>query len=267
MIQKIHARALAIDGTNIERESMGAVRENRAVNVKAGVPPMDKKGDGNPKGEPIAIVGYGPTLNETWPRLKQFKTVWTVSKAHDFLVGKGIVPTYHLDLDPRLHKVEFMTKPQKGTQYFLSSHVHPSYPLKLLDAGVDVKMFHVAIDRHEKLDPRYPALKVRFDAGIQAAEAAFLRGYRDQHWFGIEYGHAADGNTHAGLHWGVTSEKCVVEVDGGREFVSSALFFHGLMLAEQFLCDRPLVRCSIHGDGLLASFMKSRGRTKFKHLI
>lgn len=266
-MQTIHARAFAIDGTQIERGGMETVRANRAENVRAGVPPMEKKGDGLLKDEPVAIVGYGPSLNATWPRLKEFKTIWTVSKAHDFLVDRGIVPTYHLDLDPRVHKVEFMTKPQKGTQYFLSSHVHPTYPPKLLAAGVDVKMFHVAIDKHEKLDSRYPQLKVRFDAGIQAAEAAFVRGYRNQHWFGIEYGHADDGNTHAGMHWGVTSEKCVVEVDGGRKFISSALFFHGLMLAEQFLCDRALVRCTLHGDGLLGHFMKARGRAKFKHLI
>lgn len=261
MMQVIHARALTMDGTEIEKEGMAIVRSNRRVNVNAGVPPMSK--DRALKDEPIAIVGYGPSLNETWPRLKQFKVVWSVSKAHDFLVERGIIPTYHLDLDPRIHKVEFMTKPQKGTKYFLSSHVHPSYPVKLLDAGVDVEMFHVAIDKNEKLDPRYPSLKVRFDAGLQAAEAAFQRGYRQQHWFGIEYGHANNGMTHAGLHWGVTSKPCLVKVDGGRCFTSSSLFFHGLMLAEHFLCDRAVVKCTIHGDGLLGHFMKSRGRAKF----
>ena len=256
----IPARMLKMDGTLIEKEGMGTIRVNRAINVEAGIPPMDK--DRELKSEPLALVGYGPSLLNTWERLKDFKVIWTVSKAHDFLVECGITPTYHLDLDMRIHKVEFMRLPQKGTRYFLSSHVHPSYPVKLKEAGVDVQMYHVAIDKNEKLDPRYPSLKVRFDAGIEAAEAAYQRGYRNQHWFGIEYGHEGD-QTHAGMHWGITSEKCGVDVEG-RTFGSSKLFFHGLLLAEHFLCDRALVRCTIHGDGLLGHFMKYRGKAKFE---
>lgn len=256
----IPARMLKMDGTQIEAGGYGAIQANREVNLKAGLPPMAK--DKTLKSEPLALVGYGPSLNKTWSRLRDFKVIWTVSKAHDFLVERGIIPTYHLDLDPRVHKAEFMTKPQKGTRYFLSSHIHPSYVEKMKAAGVDTQMFHVAIDPHEKLSPCYPFLKVRFDAGIQAAEAAFQYGYREQHWFGVEYGHEG-GETHAGLHWGVVSERCKVTISDGREFISSKLMFHGLLLAEHFLCDRALVRCTIHGDGLLGHFMRDRGRAKF----
>lgn len=255
----IPARMLGMDGTQVESAGMGVIRANRAVNVNAGLPPMDK--DRSLKSDPVAIVGYGPSLLKTWERVRGFKTIWSVSKAHDFLVERGITPTYHLDLDPRVHKAEFMTMPQKATRYFLSTHVHPSYPEKMKAAAVDTRLFHVAIDPNERLDPRYPVLKVRFDAGVQAAEAAFQRGYREQHWFGIEYGHEGDA-THAGLHWGVTAPKCGVDVDG-RLFTSSNLFFHGLLLAEHFLCDRALVKCTVHGDGLLGHFMKCRGRAKF----
>jgi len=259
----IHARQLGMDGTQIEREGMATIRANRAANVMQGVAPMDVRGpDYRVREEPIAIVGYGPSLRQTWERLRDFKTIWTVSKAHDFLVERGIMPTYHLDLDPRIHKAEFMTRPRPQTQYFLSSHVHPDYVTKMKAAGVPLQLFHVAIDKHERLDPRYPALKVRFDAGVQAAEAAFMRGYRTQHWFGIEYGHAGQA-THAGLHWGVTAPKCIVVAEG-RQFISSNLFFHGLLLAEHFLCDRALIRCTLHGDGLLGYFMRERGRAKFK---
>jgi len=258
----IPARMLTMDGTSIEKEGFEAVLRNRAVNIESGLPPMDK--DRSLKGR-IAIVGYGPSLNQTWERLRDFDTIWTVSKAHDFLVERGIIPTYHVDLDPRPHKVEFMTKPQKATRYFLSTHIYPTYVEKLKAADVDVRMFHVAIDEHQRLDPRYPAVKVRYDAGVQAAEMAFQRGYREQHWFGIDYGHL-DGQTHAGLHWGITSPHCTVDVDG-RMFGSTQLFFHGLLLAEEFLCDRALVRCTIHGDGLLGHFLTARGRTRHKALI
>ena len=253
----IPARMLCMDGTLIEEAGMVEIRANRQVNVESGLPAVGK--DRSLKGR-IAIVGFGPTLNATWERLRQFDTICTVSKAHDFLIERGIKPTYHMDLDSRPHKVEFMTKPQPGVRYFLSTHIHPTYVEKLKAAGVDVSLFHVAIDEHERLHPYYPSFKVRYDAGIQAAELAYQWGYREQHWFGIEYGRAGE-QTHADYHWGVTSEHCEVDVDG-RIFGSTKLFFHGLLLAEHFLCDRALVRCVIHGDGLLGHFLKARGRTK-----
>src|SRR3972149_12275021 len=217
---------IARDGTNIEESGLASIRENRTYNVAQGLPPMEK--DRELKGR-IAVVGYGPSLNDTWERLRGFDTIITVSKAHDFLVGKGIIPTYHLDVDPRRHKGEFTNLFQKATRYYLTTHVHPSYIDKIKAAGVETRLFHVAIDEHERLDPRYPAMKVRFDAGIQAAEFAFQRGHREQHWFGVEYG-CRGAVTHAGYHGGVVTPACLVWVDG-QTFESTKMFVHGLLLA------------------------------------
>lgn len=256
----IPARQLMMDGTLVDHAGMGQVNANRAINCESGAAPLTV--DRSLKGR-AAVVGYGPSLHKTWERLREFDNIITVSKAHDFLVERGIMPTMHLDLDCRTHKVEFMTRPQSGTQYYLSTHIHPSYVTKLKAAGVPMQMFHVAIEKHKKLDPRYPPLPPRFDAGVQAAELMFQSGYREQHWFGIEYG-CDRGNTHAGMHWGVQhppEARCIVDVDG-RHFESTKLFFHGLLLAEHFLCDRALVRCTIHGDGLLGHFLRCRNRVR-----
>lgn len=254
----IPARLVHMEGQSVDRAGYVGIVANRAKNVEMGVKTW--KRDKDVKGEPIAIVGYGPTLNQTWPRLRDFKHIWSCSKAHDFLLEKGLKQQKHFDLDPRAYKADFITRPQPDIEYCLSTHIHPSYIRKLLHNHCDVSLFHVAIDLKDKLDPRYQALKVRFDIGIQTAEAAFRCGFRDQHWFGIEYGHEA-GNTHAGPHWGVSSkaEKMQIDVDG-RIFETNAMFFHGLLLAESFLCDRALVRPTIHGDGLLGHFIKARGR-------
>jgi len=253
----IPGTTISMDGTNIQESGMLDIRANRVYNIAQGLPPMDK--DRDLKGR-IAVVGYGPSLNETWERLRDFDTIITVSKAHDFLVGKGVIPTYHLDVDPRRHKGEFTNLFQKATRYYLSTHVHPSYVDKIKAAGVEVRLFNVAIDEHEKLDPRYPAMKVRFDAGIQAAEFAFQRGHREQHWFGIEYGRRGAA-THAGYHGGTVTPNCLVDLNG-QLFESTKMFVHGLLLAEEYLCDRALAKVTIHGDGLLGHFLKARGRAK-----
>ena len=256
----IPARQLCMDGTLVDRKGMDDVYRNRDKNCESGVKPLSF--DRSLKGR-AALVGYGPSLHQTWERLREFDTILTVSRAHDFLLERGIKPTHHLDLDSRMHKVEFMAKPQTDIQYYLSTHIHPAYVDKLKAAGSPVQMFHVGIEKHIKLDPRYPVLLPRFDAGVQAAEMMFLNGYREQHWFGIEYGCAA-GNTHAGLHWGVQhppEARCIVDCDG-RQFECTKLFFHGLLLDEEFLCKRALVRCTIHGDGLLGHFLRCRNRVR-----
>src|SRR6185436_4802677 len=45
--------------------------------------------------EPIALVSYGPSLNETWEQIRGFKFIMTCSGAHKFLVDRGIIPTHH----------------------------------------------------------------------------------------------------------------------------------------------------------------------------
>lgn len=255
----IPARALRMDGTLVDPSGLEDVHKNRAANVLRGLPALGK--DRTPKGR-VAIVGFGPSLKQTWPRLREFDTIWTVSRAHDFLLERGITPTVHLDLDHRPHKATFISQPVPAVHYLLSTHIHPSYIDKLQAADITPQLFHVGIDKTERLSPYYPVAKVRYDAGVQAAEIAYQRGYREQHWFGIDYGREGE-QTHAGYHGGVTSENCQVDVDG-RMFGSTKLFFHGLLLAEEFLCDRgAVVRCTIHGDGLLGHFLKARGRTRF----
>jgi hypothetical protein len=233
------------------------VRQNRIINCDLGIAPMEK--DRSLKGR-VAIVGYGPSLQDTWPRLKDFDTIWTVSRAHDFLLERGLKPTVHTDVDMRAHKTGFIDKLQPDVQYLLSSHIHPSYARRAIAAGVPLQLFHCGIEKDVKLDPRYPVAKVRYDASLQAAELAFQNGHREQHWFGIDYGSRGD-QTHAGYHGGITSPACTVDVDGVL-YPSTKLFFHGLLLAEQLLCDRALVKCHIHGNGLLGQFLKARGRVR-----
>src|SRR3990167_11369384 len=45
--------------------------------------------------EPVAIVGYGASLKDTWGELRNYKTIFTCSGAHRFLLMRDIVPTYH----------------------------------------------------------------------------------------------------------------------------------------------------------------------------
>ncbi len=248
------------DGYNIDEVGKAKADRNIAHNVELGLPAFKK--DRSQPGKKVAIVGYGPSLADTWERLKDWDgAIWTCSKAHGFLLERGIVPHFHSDVDMRAHKAGFLT-PHPDTSYVIASSAHPLYFERLKDEGITPALYHSQVDPDQKYDPRYPCLKVRFDAGLQSAEAAFQLGYDDQHWFGIDYG-VRHGKTHAGYHGGVTSDEIEVEVKG-EVYRTTQLFIHGLFLGELMLCQRKPLKCTVHGDSLLARFLDERKRTPFK---
>src|SRR5690349_1469799 len=91
--------------------------------------------------DPMAIVCYGPSLKKTWEEVKKFKYVMTCSGAHKFLIDRGIIPTYHIDLDPREHKVQMLGTPHKDVEYIMASSCHP----KMWDVleGHKVRLWHI----------------------------------------------------------------------------------------------------------------------------
>ncbi|MCI0564618.1 MAG: DUF115 domain-containing protein, partial [Nitrososphaera sp.] len=98
------------------------------------------KPDPTPKRHRLAVVGYGPSLRESWEDLKPYTHIWTVSGAHDFLLERGIIPTYHTDLDYRAYKADFIKTPHSSVKYVMATAVHPAYTEKLKD--FDLQLFH-----------------------------------------------------------------------------------------------------------------------------
>jgi uncharacterized Rossmann fold enzyme len=53
--------------------------------------------------EPIAVVCFGPSLVDTWEQIKGFRHVMSCSGSHKFLIERGIIPEFHVEVDPRAH--------------------------------------------------------------------------------------------------------------------------------------------------------------------
>src|SRR5262245_22881028 len=70
------------------------IRQNMAM-VPGRVVGIDKSARGD---APIAVVCYGPSLNETWEQVKGFDYIISCSGAHKFLVERGVIPTFHVDV-------------------------------------------------------------------------------------------------------------------------------------------------------------------------
>jgi len=261
----IVAKEIAYDGTCEDKNGKADTIANRAVNCSLGLPAW--RPEDGVRDRPAAIVGYGPTLNEVVMWLRTFNgLVWTVSKAHNLLHRMGVKVHRHTDVDMREHKARFIDKPRPEIEYILATHVHPTYTRRLMDAGVPLSLFHVATNKREPMEPGYKRFTARVDASLMAAELAYRDGYKEQHWLGIEYNVRPSGNliqTHAGHHEGVKSRPLYVRADG-HLFMTTELFFHGLMLGEQLLRERSDLKVTLHGQTLFAAWMADRapGRVK-----
>jgi hypothetical protein len=258
----VPGRLLRMGDPYVEKEFIKTAQAQRAVNCARGLPSVRKEGL---RDKHAAIVGFGPSLVDTWPKLLQQKydAIWTVSKAHDFLVERGIVPTHHTDTDFREHKALYNKLWQAETRYVLATQVHPSYIDKL--AGHRVELFHVM--NSGLFDMRYLRQPVCYDAGLQTARLAYEIGYRTQDWFGMDASTRPEA-THAGPHEGwriIEATGCEpvtpmpVEV-AGQERAMNQLLVRQALFVEKVLRETPKMKVTIHGDGALRPFLQERRR-------
>ena len=90
---------------------------------------------------PLALVGFGPSLCEEWLGIAGFEDIWTVSGAHDYLLSKNIVPTYHTDVEWRDHKIKFIKKLHPEIHYILASTIAENYIERFTTE--QITLFHV----------------------------------------------------------------------------------------------------------------------------
>jgi len=218
------------------------------------------------KDEPIAIVCYGPSLLETWEKIKDFKTIMTCSGAHKFLVEKGIIPTYHVEVDPRPHKVKLIGPPQEATEYLIASACHQNMFDHL--EGFNVKLWHifgVDEDAMRLLPPDEWALTGGCSAGLRCLVLARFMGYRDLHIFGMD-GSAGANGLHAAEHPNQSKDTAVVTVNG-KEFHTTAGFLEAARSTGREIDMLRDVTATFYGEGLTQELMKNHIKVEKKDCI
>lgn len=251
----------------VEQHVVPIVQALRDANCARGLPSVAKDGTRDAR---VAIVGFGPSLAETWPLILagRFDTIWTVSKAHDFLIERGITPTHHTDTDYREHKVYYNSRFGPSTKYLMATQVHSLYLDRL--AGCDVRLFHAVQPGGGTYAAGYMKLPVTFDAGLMASRLAYELGFRRQEWFGMDASMPAPDRTHAGPHEGYR----IIEQSGGESLAPFPLIIAGeqrlmnpflvrqALFAERMLREVPKLTLKIHGDGALRPFLQERGKCR-----
>lgn len=241
--------------------------EQIKVNIKR--PDVGRFVPEDAKSEPVAIVCYGPSLADTWERVREFKHIITCSGAHGFLVERGITPTHHVEVDPRAHKVKLIGPPQEGTRYLIASACHPAVFEHL--KGFDVRLWHV-FDPSETAAQTIPrgewTILGGCSVGLRALAIAKALGFSDLHVFGMDGSEGRTGK-HAGAHPNQDPRQFEVECEG-QKFITTPVFLEGARQTWHELDQLQPIRATFHGDGLVQAMARSyvpKGpRGPFKHI-
>jgi len=211
--------------------------------------------------DPIAIVGYGPSLKKTWEHLKDFKYIITTSGAHKFLIEKGIVPTWHLDVDPRDHKIKMLGDIHPDVTYLPCSTVHPGYIDTLIAANAKIELWHCFSNDAEALrvlpQGEY-SLTGGCDAGMRAMSVARFMGFVNQHVFGMD-GCAENEYAHADKHTNPLKQFFDLEYPkgSGRFFRTSPNLKEVAKTVPHEVDMLKLSSVKFYGEGLVQAMMQN----------
>jgi hypothetical protein len=227
----------------------------------------------------VCIVGFGPSLQQTWRHILIEKRAFgakvvSVSGAHDFLISRGIVPDYHIEVDPREHKCFFTRNPHPDVNYWIASCCHPNLIENLIGNESKLALWHLYNSDNDLkiiapggIDPESLLICGGSGVGARAVHLMFGQGYRTFSLYGMDCSFAqTDGSQHAGEHSGKAKPEWMVRV-GDRWFRSSAQLVYmarsmvdSCQMLERIAADQgePVidgttdhVEFFMHGDGLL----------------
>jgi len=150
----------------------------------------------------LSVACYGPSLIDTWQDIT--RPIISVSGALHFLSERGIIPDYHVDCDPRPHKIKHLQPIVDGVHYIMGSCCHPqTWPL-LEGQKVSLVHFYMAPNTEEWLaqnDPGAGIIRPGSTVGLSAIHVGGMLGYRHFEIHGMD-GSIRDGKRHAGPHYG-----------------------------------------------------------------
>lgn len=198
--------------------------------------------------ETASIVCFGPSLADTWKDIQ--RPIITMSGSHDWLIRRGVIPDYHIDMDPRPHKLVHIIKPHKDVQYLMASVCHP-FTWSILK-GYNVKTWHVVSGKHtrewlEQNDPRTLLIAGGSTIGLASIHVGGVLGYRRFEIFGMD-GCFKNGTRHAGKHYG-HDQKPIEWTANGRTWTTSKIMMNANQELLNMLNNFPFFAV-LHGEGL-----------------
>lgn len=206
--------------------------------------------------EPVAIVCYGPSLNETWERVRDFRWIITGSGSHRFLLDRGIVPTHHVEVDPRPHKATLLGAPHPAVEYLLCSCCHPKVFEHL--AGYQIKLWHAYSNEDDWLRALPPgdwAITGGANVGLRQMALARFMGFTEFHVFGMDGCEGPTGK-HAAAHPNQANDYATVDYEGVT-YRTTPAFLECARLTFHELDELVDCTATFYGEGLVQAMART----------
>jgi len=222
-------------------------------------PVMGADGKAVKREEPVAIVCYGPSLQDTWEKIRDFKRIISMSGSGKFLIERGIIPTWHTAVDPCEATVQLIGTPHKDVEYLISSTCHQ----KVFDhlKGMNVKLWHVfdpGEDSYQVIPRGEWAFTGGQNVGLRSMAIARCLGFTDLHIFGMDGSDHATRGKHAGAHPEQAKDRIPVEYPegSGKLWYTTVAFLECAKQTWHELDQLPDVKAVFYGEGLVQEMAK-----------
>lgn len=208
------------------------------------------------RSDPIAVICFGPSLNDTWESIKQFKFVMSCSGSHKYLVEKGIIPNWHCEVDPRQHKIKLLGEDiRQETNFLMASCCHPLVFDHLEMHNAQITLWHTYSGESEsKLPEVFPrgdwVVTGGANVGLRAMVLARMLGFLDIHIFGMDGSFPENGNKHAADHPNQAKGHILAEFKG-RKFATTTAFLECARMTFHEIAMLPDTKFTFYGDGLI----------------
>ena len=219
----------------------------------------------------FVVVGSGPSLpdfvDEIKGEIEKGRPICAVNGAYDFLMEKGIEPTFFLSIDPRPNIAKHLTRLSENVIYMVASRCHP----KVFEAlnGQNIILWHsMAIEEeNEAFAPGTLLVGGCSTSGFRALNVGYYLGFRKFILYGIDSCLAKDGLTKRfdGSRAGQTVEYRVGCIGkDGKPAVGERVFKANMAMGNQAAEFNHLYRMmpgatiEAKGDGLIAAMIEQR---------
>jgi hypothetical protein len=213
---------------------------------------------GPPSDMPIAIVGGGPSLKETYTKLLGWPGfIVSTNNTHDFLIERGIIPHVHVMMDASPLCAGFVSKPHKDVKYLIASSCSPKVFKALKRA--DVTLWHQLIDIGE---PDH-CLRIggASTVGLRSIYLMHTAGFNQFHMFGMD---SCITDSHHAYDQKFNDEdlkRQVMVTVGENNFMAAPWMIHQAQEFKGILTQHSdKFTLYVHGEGLLAAIINEAHR-------
>lgn len=225
----------------------------------------------------MVYVGGGPTLKDHLDEIKakcedEKYDVFTSNKTCSYLLSKGVVPNYHLILDPTEKKIKDIDYEEK-VPLVLGLQCHPSLFDKAIEQGREIHKFLAAsitnqdgrTDKEAAKEAAYPEDPIILGigggsmCGTRMLYFAAARGYRRIEYYGFDGCIEMKGNVVNCYAYFKPRGENIIETtaSNGRTFHTTVTLLRQADELVQMMDILPGMDVEIYGDSLMSNHLKT----------